>query len=173
MDGKVNKSSEETLSLLHNITKSTLHGQILSFFLTALSSEKICKLPICKSLASPVMELTISLAKVCAVPWCSLLFLIVLYVTVRHNFALHFTLQHLYIYRSRAKARGNDFCSSVGRAHVFWRTRDRAFNFHLEEALKFSFFVPVCVSKCIYFWHSHLPHLTLQYLLCQLIRCKP
>ena len=104
---------------------------------------------------------------------CTLMFLIVFYVTVRHNFALHFTLQHLYIYRSRAKARGNDFCSSVGRAHVFWRTRDRAFNFHVEEALKFSFFVPVCVSKCIYFWHSNLPHLTLQYLLYHLIRCKP
>ena len=89
MDGKGNKSSEETLSLLHNITKSTLHGQILPFFLTALCSEKICKLPICKSLASPVMELTISLAKVCAVPWCSLLYFMLLYVTT-----LHFTLPY-------------------------------------------------------------------------------
>ena len=41
-----------------------MYEQVMPIFLTALCSEQICNLAICKSLAASIMELTITLTKV-------------------------------------------------------------------------------------------------------------
>jgi hypothetical protein len=64
IDTKNTQGVEETLSFLHNATSSSMFEQILPIFLTALSSERICNLSMCKLLAASTMELTVTLTKV-------------------------------------------------------------------------------------------------------------
>ena len=64
VDNKGSANNEERLTLLHNLIKSSLCEQVMPLVLTALSSERMCDLASCKTLVSPVVELTVLLAKV-------------------------------------------------------------------------------------------------------------
>ncbi|XP_028400510.1 probable E3 ubiquitin-protein ligase HECTD4 [Dendronephthya gigantea] len=64
VDTRSTSGLEEKLTLLHNATKSSVFEQVMPIFLTALCSERICNLSICKSLASSIMELSVTLTKI-------------------------------------------------------------------------------------------------------------
>ena len=96
IDTKSVAGVEATLSLLHSATKASLFEQVMPIFLTALCSEKICNLSICKLLAASVMELTITLTKVRDIACgCTMLFKVARWSETRSFkiLSLHLTIR--------------------------------------------------------------------------------